>query len=170
LRTTREPIARLVEPRQLPDLQAVSAAVSSLERQLDRHLKAIDSLDQKASLLPPVLGALGLLSLNGVATGTNQFAATTFIVFALVAGTASMALALACLAPRRVPFGADAVKVALGTSLRRSEFDQGLANSLALCIRTAEEVGRYKASTLTLAFTAGLFGIVCLVAFRVVEG
>ncbi len=35
--------------------------MTALQTQLDRHLAAIDGMDQKAALLPPALGLVGVL-------------------------------------------------------------------------------------------------------------
>jgi len=139
----------------VPNVQSVDAseaALNALQGQLDRHLAGIDGMDQKAALLPPALGAVGVLGL--VPTSGAHGVSLIFAVLGVVAALIAFLMCFATLMVVKVAVGADPDLVAAGASLPPAKFNLGMCRSVAGAIREVTTVEFKKARTLNIAFAA----------------
>lgn len=133
------------------DELASAAAVAALQTQLDRHLSAVDGMDQKAALLPPLVGAVGVLGLVPAhATGL----ALWLDAAGVAAGLFAIAACFVSLAVRTVPVGGNEDQIASGAKMALDDFNAKLARSLADAIGLIHGTEKRKARSLNVAFFA----------------
>jgi hypothetical protein len=148
--------------------KAAAAAVNALQTQLDRHLAAVDGMDQKAALLPPALGLVGVLGLVLPAGVTGWKLALD--VLGVAGGLFAIVSCFMSLRVRTVPTGGDEDQIANGVDLGLADFNVRLARSLAAAARGARSVEREKANWLNVAFASTGVAILSWVLAHAVGG
>jgi hypothetical protein len=160
---------QLSAPRHPPVDGSVQEAIVELRLLLDRYLSSIESLDQKAALVVPALGAIGVLTAPVKPLGQTSAFAALFLSLAVSAAVLAFVMSLRALRAKRSEIGADPVKLALQTSLDPDSFRQGIADSLAIAVCSLRSTTEEKAKRLNLSLLAGAISVVCFLASRIVE-
>ncbi len=153
---------------QVVTADASAAALTVLQGQLDRHLASVDGMDRKAALLPPALGAVGVLGL--VPAAGAQGLPLICAVLGVAATLIAFLTCLATLAVEKVAVGADPDKVAAGAALSPDEFNHRMCRSLANVIREVKAVEFDKARSLNIAFAATAAAIFFWLLSRATSG
>ena len=141
--------------------------MTALQTQLDRHLAAIDGMDQKAALLPPALGLVGVL---GVVTSGATGWRLACDLLGLVSGVVAVASCFLTLRVETLAPGGDEDQIAHATDLAITDFDSRLARSLAAAARVCMIAEKRKANWLNVAFAATFAAVVFWVLAHAVGG
>jgi hypothetical protein len=151
-----------------PNESSAAAAVSVLQAELDLTSQALDSIDQKAALIPPLVGAVAALVIAPDMSFTYLQAAILFVAF--VYGAVAYAFAIRVLWASNLNVGPGTKEVANITYLEPADFSQSVAAALAESVEANKERSEKKGRMLNTAFVIAAFAILLLIAARVAGG
>jgi hypothetical protein len=151
-----------------PHPESASAAVETLRAELDMVDRALDAIDRKAALLPPVLGAIAGILIAPDTTFTRIQQA--LLVVALATGVGALLFALRVMWARDLNLGPNAAEVATGTHLEPADFNRAVAGSLAKSVDALSELSKWKAFRLNVAMALAATTILLLALARVAGG
>lgn len=147
-----------------PDRETTAAAVSVLQAELSLANDNLDSLDNKATLLPGFLVALAALV---VQPPMGHPLASTFLTLAIGFGAVSAVIAFNEAIASQVGLGPEASKIASNVTLHVADFNWGAAVALAKSVESATQLSYEKARKLRTAMELAGCTILFLVLSRV---
>ena len=151
-----------------PDKDSAAAAVESLRDELHMADHALDAIDQKAALVPVVLGGFaGLVAVSDASLGPVL---TPVLGVALAVAALSIAVSLSVVWARYSTAGPGAQTTAANTHLSSAHFNRALAGSYADSVDILSELTKWKAHRLNAALALAGVAIVLLTFVRVVGG
>jgi len=151
-----------------PNKGSAAAAVETLRAELAMVDGALSSIDQKAALIPALLGAVtGIV----IAPDTNITELQAgLLVVALVFGAVAGGLALRVLWARDLNMGPDATLTVSATYLKPADFNVSVADSLARSVNALSKVAKWKGGLLNRAMICAATAILFLVLTRMAGG
>ncbi len=153
-----------------PVKASASEAVVELRRMLDGHVADMDSIDQKAALIVPTLGAIGVLGAPAQPLGQASAGAQACLVIALASSLVSFVMVALTLGAVRFWGGADPSALAQGCTDSEAQFHQRLAGSLSKAVVSAQAAATDKKAWFNLSLFAAIIAVLAFAAARVLEG
>jgi hypothetical protein len=148
--------------------ESAAEAVQTLQAELNLVFGVLNGLDQKAGLIPAIVGTVALLV---VAPDTRfNSAQAIFLCVAVASGILAGGLAVRVLWARNLNIGPDADRTVQSANLPVGEFDIAVADSLARSVNSVGEVVRWKETWLNRAMFFGAVAILALVLARIAGG
>jgi hypothetical protein len=130
----------------------------------------MDSLDQKAALIIPALGTIGVISAPLKAAGQASIGTQVCLALALSASVMAFFWAAATLRAIRYWGGADPDLLVDALNEGEVEFNEMLAASLADAVNSACAAAAEKARRFNLGLFSSAIAVAAFVSARVLEG
>ncbi len=144
------------------------AAVTLLQAQLKMATDSFESLDRKASLLPPFLGAVVSLLISGSPAVKYSTSQDLLIGAGLAVSIGAGFCAIQSLATRRVAMGPSSTEIAESIIQSLNDFNRATADALAAAILHRLEINRAKATWFNVALSLAGIAMLLFVLARVV--
>lgn len=148
--------------------KSAEAAVAALTAELTMANGNLDSIDQKAGLVPPVVAGVAALFIAPDLHFTWLQAA--FLLPALATGGAAIWLALLTLEVQPISLGGEADQIAGGTHLQPADFNRAVAGSLAIAVEKHSALTKWKGGRLNWSMRLAGVTFLLLAAARLAGG
>jgi len=157
-------------PPPQPVAETAAAAVALLQGQLKMVTDTFDSLDRKASLLPPFLGAAVGLLIVGSPVVKYSTVQTLLIGAGLAVAIGAGFCAIQSLITRSVNMGPNSNEVADSITRPLVEVNRATADALAQAVRDRLKVNRTKGNWFNAGVSLTGLAMLLIVLSRVVGG
>jgi hypothetical protein len=156
--------------RPITNPETAVAAVRLLEGQLKMATDTFDSLDRKASLLPPFLGAVVSLLIVGTPAVKFSTLQALLIGAGLAVSVGAGFCAIQSLVTRRVAMGPSSTEIAKSIIHSLSDFNRATAVALAEAILDRLEVNRNKAKWFNAGLALTGIAMLLIALARIIRG
>ena len=157
--------------RPVPDATTLSHSIQALNLMLDRELKSVGAIDQKAALVPTAIGVaatilVGQIDPQSLAAPRAFWSGVATVAFGLLSAVAAVAVFL----PRTHAIGATPYMLARYSDEDTLRMDQSIANELAWACYTVKGLNAAKAAYLVVSLTLLVATVLAAILFGISGG